>query len=66
MFDISSPISVALRQWIHDVSQKARDYLIHKLLERVGEAALPLLIILPSLMVISVVKLEMHLFANIT
>ena len=49
--------------WIRDVSQKARDL---KLLERVGETPSPLLTALPSLMVIGVEKLEIHLFANIT
>ena len=56
----------ALRLWIHNVSQNARDQLINKLLERVGGAVWPWLKTLPSLIVISVVKLEIHLFANIT
>ena len=33
--------SVAFRWWVHDVSKKARDHLIDKLLERVGGAFLP-------------------------
>ena len=52
-----------LALWIHDVSEKACDYLMDKLLERVGGA--PSLIALPSVMVIGIGKLEMHLFANI-
>ena len=58
--------SVALNYWIHDVSQKARDHLIDKLLEEVGGAPSPKLITLPTLMVFVIVKLVMHLFAHIT
>ena len=56
--------SVALPEWINEVSQKVRDHLINKLLERVGGASLPKLIMLLSLMVIGVVKVEMHIYAN--
>ena len=41
MFKYIQLSSAALRQWINDVSQKARDYLIDKLLERVGAASSP-------------------------
>ena len=57
---------IQLSSELHDVSQKALDHLIDKLLERVGEDSSPELITLPSLMIIGVVKMEMHIFANIT
>ena len=40
-------------------------HLINRLLERVGGAPSPLLITLPSLIVIGLLKLAMHLFENI-
>ena len=58
--------SVALNYWIHDVSPKARDHLIDKLLEGVDGTPSPKLITLPTLMAIGIVKLVMHLFAHIT
>ena len=52
--------------WRSSQITKAHNHLINKLLERVGGVPTPLLITLPSLMVIGVVKLEKHFFANIT
>ena len=58
--------SVVLCSWIHDVSQKARDHLIGKLLERVGGTPSLELITQPSLIIIDTEKQEMQFFANIT
>ena len=65
-FGISSS-SVTLRQWIRVFFQKTRNDVIDKLIERVGGVPSAELITLPILMVmaIGIVKLEMHLSANI-